>query len=96
MKPTADNPLHLFIGFAAGLGWWFLAFAIQVFAIGLFGYPKLGFAVCPVMLAGCGVYFLRRRRERPAFTTGVLIAICIGILISSACGVQIATHGIGG
>lgn len=96
MEPASNNPLHVFLGFVAGVGWWLLAFVIQVFAIGLFGYPKFGFAVSPVILAGCGVYFFRRRRERPAFTTGVLIAVCLGFLISSACGIQITTHGLGG
>lgn len=95
MESSSHNPTQIILGFLAGLGAWTAAFAIQFFMALSVG-SKLVFAICPVILAAIGAYYIVHRLERPAFTIGMLIALSLAFLVSSACGVQIATEGLGG
>lgn len=96
MEPTREKPWHVLHGFLVGVGVWILGFAMQFLMVMALNFAKLSFAICPLVLVAFGVHFFRRRRERPAYTAGVLISICLAILISSACGVQIAIQGFSG
>ena len=87
--------LEVILGFVAGLGIWVVAFILQFAALGTSG-SKLALAVCPLVLVGFAAYYCLRRDRRSAFTTGMLIALSLAFLISSACGVQIAREGLGG
>jgi hypothetical protein len=95
MEPAANNPLQVVGGFVAGLGLWAATFAFQFFAVLAFG-SKLSLAVCPLALAGIAAYYVFRRRLWSAFTMGMLIALCLAFLLSTACGVKMATEGFGG
>lgn len=95
MGPSANNTTQAILGFVAGLCVWLAAFAIQFF-IALSVGSKLVFAICPLILAAIGAYYIVHRHARPAFTTGMLVALSLAFLVSSACGVQIASDGLGG
>lgn len=95
MEPSNDYPMQIFFGFLAGLLVWLVAFAFQFF-MALSVPSELVFAICPVITATIAAYYFRQRHTRPYFAKGMLVALSLAFLVSSACGIQIASHGLGG
>lgn len=95
MEPAPENPWQSLRGFVTGMGVWIGAFAIQFFMAASSG-SRMALAVCPVLLSIIVTYYFLNRHRRPSFTNGLLLALCLAILLSSACGIKIAWEGFGG
>ena len=95
MEPSNDYPMQVFFGFLAGLLVWLAAFVVQFF-MALSVASNLVFAICPVITVAIGAYYFRERHTRPYFAKGMLVALAVAFLVSSACGIQIAREGLGG
>jgi hypothetical protein len=77
-------------GFLAGLGIWLLAFVVGFLALSFLGRGSL--IVCPLVLAVVAIVILGEGKPYSAFSVGMVIAVCLGVLLSSICGVQISGY----